>query len=1242
MIGLVMSAVLLSLLRLGMYNLHRYSDLVESSLATELPGLSFDGVRGTMNQINPVLTVETAEFSLPGSDLDISLQGVAIELSLWRSILEFAPVVRRVSGGVEGLQLVRSETNQWALSGYPLKLEQGSGGQLSFQRALVLLPEYIDIRFTNLTLLDIPADTRHQIESVSAFMHRDEDAFEVQVAASLPRSLGYGVLFKSRITEASSVLYAHMSGLQLSPLSAWLPLQDDWISEGELTGVSWLVFEGNQLAEVSGRVKLDDTTLLVEGNPPAEVSYRGNFAIVKQDSSWSVSNEVENLSLNQQPLRAFNTELGFQPVADQLRMTAWFDQMELQNLVALVPWIPEESQLDQVVDANPSGFLQDIVLRVDSEHAADILMAADFPAFSSQRSGDIPGFTNLSGSVLLDHGIASIELQGRNATVDFGDFFTEPMSLRDYQLAATVQPLENGLSISATEIAVANDDATVEGRVLVSFDGNDKPFLYVRAKVLEAKANRVTPYLPAREIDPEIMAWLKQAVQAGDISDGEMLFHGRLNGVDKWASERSGEMQIEAEVRQVRLDYDPQWPVLEQADASLVFHNMAVSAELSEFGFNGKVVPEAASFSIKNYEAARVDLKLRSTLPAQQLVNTWLKLPPSASQRDSFARFDSFTGQVKGDMSIQIPLDSNLGDEQIDVKLDLDNVSILSEQLGIELSGLNGNLAIDESSMLAEKLEGRFYGDDVTISLTPDKTEQAMQLQVNGRITSANLMNMLPDEMRSRVSGRSNWQLAVVLPNDGGATTRPELQIIARSDLRGTAINLPAPLTVKAVTPQQFVTNIQLFERHLQYSVGIGDLTNIRGLMRRQGDDFQTEAVDIALRQGFRSSPPKGLRVYGNLPEFSTDEWMTVFSAHSDGDSDFLELIDVTIESADLFGYQVDEVDFWLRREGGQLNGSIEAPRVSGVFQVPEENGPATPLVIELERLILTEADPDQDSGGLKPTDVPNIDFRARNLAVKDLELSNVDFSLRRSPAGLTIDRANATQGNVRITSAATWSYDAQRDQHDSLLSVSFNGSELGSTMEAFGFGRVITGGTIEFNGDFNWQGPLTDIDMPSFMGEANLTVRDGVLNDVDPGVGRLIGLLSISALPRRLALDFNDVVVEGMEFEKISGDFNVANEELITTNTRLRGPTADIKISGVTGITRRDYDQVMLVTPKLSASLPLLGTITAGSGIGWGLLLLRDLYKDAIDESVEVKYVVKGSWDDPQLTEVKKSSSTN
>ena len=74
--------------------------------------------------------------------------------------------------------------------------------------------------------------------------------------------------------------------------------------------------------------------------------------------------------------------------------------------------------------------------------------------------------------------------------------------------------------------------------------------------------------------------------------------------------------------------------------------------------------------------------------------------------------------------------------------------------------------------------------------------------------------------------------------------------------------------------------------------------------------------------------------------------------------------------------------------------------------------------------------------------------------------------------------------------------------------------------------------------------------------------------------------------------------------------------------------------MSGKTGIIARDYDQVIRVTPKIRQTLPLLGlgAVAASNPAGWGLLLLQNLFKTAIDDAVQIEYHVTGSWDDPKI----------
>jgi uncharacterized protein YhdP len=85
-----------------------------------------------------------------------------------------------------------------------------------------------------------------------------------------------------------------------------------------------------------------------------------------------------------------------------------------------------------------------------------------------------------------------------------------------------------------------------------------------------------------------------------------------------------------------------------------------------------------------------------------------------------------------------------------------------------------------------------------------------------------------------------------------------------------------------------------------------------------------------------------------------------------------------------------------------------------------------------------------------------------------------------------------------------------------------------------------------------------------------------------------------------------------------------------------MEGPAAKIKIKGKTGLVERNYDQTIRVTPKIRQTLPLLGVVAAGTAVGAGVLLLQNLFKESIDDAVEVVYQVTGSWDDPQIELIK------
>ena len=138
-----------------------------------------------------------------------------------------------------------------------------------------------------------------------------------------------------------------------------------------------------------------------------------------------------------------------------------------------------------------------------------------------------------------------------------------------------------------------------------------------------------------------------------------------------------------------------------------------------------------------------------------------------------------------------------------------------------------------------------------------------------------------------------------------------------------------------------------------------------------------------------------------------------------------------------------------------------------------------------------------------------------------------------------------------------------------------------------------------------------------------------GQLEDVDPGAGRVFGLMSVVALPRRLSLDFRDVFDSGFSFDQITGSFRLVNGEAFTCDLTLISPAADVGIVGRAGLASRDYSQTALVSANVGNTLPVAGYVIAGPQVAAALLIFSQIFKKPLQEVGQVYYSIDGSWDE-------------
>jgi uncharacterized protein YhdP len=210
-------------------------------------------------------------------------------------------------------------------------------------------------------------------------------------------------------------------------------------------------------------------------------------------------------------------------------------------------------------------------------------------------------------------------------------------------------------------------------------------------------------------------------------------------------------------------------------------------------------------------------------------------------------------------------------------------------------------------------------------------------------------------------------------------------------------------------------------------------------------------------------------------------------------------------------------------------------------------------------------------------------------------------------------------------------------------LNLQLHTDSLGDLQQALGLATGIEQAPTDVKAELYWPTSPLEMGAEKLYGSISLKVGKGQVNNVDPGVGRLIGLFSLNAMGKRLALDFSDLFSKGLAFDSIEGSFTVNDGDAYTSDLEMKSTAAVIDVRGRTGLATRTYDQKVVVTPNVSATLPLLGTLAINPTAGVALAMTQKLIGRLFDRIAMRTYEVTGSWDEPQFvqTDLPEKSST-
>lgn len=850
------------------------------------------------------------------------------------------------------------------------------------------------------------------------------------------------------------------------------------------------------------------------------------------------------------------------------------------------------------------------------------------------------GLPGVAGSDNVPASAGNLRVKADHGALDLPKLFRYSIPFRSFDMEARWRSDTEGWRFDAEEVSVDNADGDVVSRFTIASRQGEPLFIDLRAHMRGRSGNAVNTsrYLPAPIMPEALVGWLDRSIVDGTASIADVIFHG--HATDFPFTGGQGHFEVRAQTQDMTLAYWPDWPMLESVDGNLHFigKRMHITADHGDVG-GARLLRAEATIPALGQSPLAISGEFRGGGGAflDFLRNMPLTDDGLGATLDALA----LDGSHLLSLDLEIPFDGTPLDIHGNVELEDGRLSMRDRPLVLET--LNGAIEFDRYGLRAPRITGEFHGVPVLLSADTRETERGRltRLRADGRaIPLAPLHAQAPGA--AFLDGTARVSLTADLPGfTGDMPSEYPAEILVESDLVGVSNSMPAPLGKSAdedlPLTVRFGVGRQVGPIHVRYgsraSLVLGLAANGVGV----------ERVGVRFGEGDVELPSEpGLEVVGQAPVLDPVEWLRWSPPGPEGngargDPLTLRRLDLAVDLLRLQGLELPDVVVAGSRNG-DWDLSLDGATVAGRLQVPVDMSTGI-LRADLRYLHVPGlpegfdeiGDGETLTGDLTPADMPGLDIEIDELTFNELALGRLRIHGFLEPSGDYLLSGNTLNGaEQRIDIEGRWRAAGRTE-----ASLSMRSEDVGAALSAYGYEDAMRRGRGRLSADLSWPGGPADFSMASVGGDLKLSLRDGQLVQVEPGAGRLFGLVSVALLPRRLALNFSDVFEEGFAFDRLKADFRLADGIASPRELYMEGPSARISAEGDVNLVEGTYDQTVTVMPKASATLPIIGGLLGGPPGAAALFIAQRFLSGGLDDVARLRYRITGPLDDPEISRV-------
>jgi uncharacterized protein (TIGR02099 family) len=790
-------------------------------------------------------------------------------------------------------------------------------------------------------------------------------------------------------------------------------------------------------------------------------------------------------------------------------------------------------------------------------------------------------------------------------------------------------------------------------------------------KLQRGRAESVARYLPLG-IASAARDYVRRSIQGGHIASANF----KVNG-DLWDfpfhSSRDGEFRITAQVQDLRYAFlpsrpggadgpawDSPWPGFDRVSGELEFDRLAMNFRGAQGRLWGYELREVEG-GIQDLSAARPVLALQGLGrgPAADLLRFVRLAPPGQHVGPAFEAI-SVNGPSELKLAISMPL-AQPAQTSVRGSLQLPGNDLRLHPELPPLLGARGTIDFTSQGLVLRAASARVFGGEASFEGSAG-VDGTLRFAGQGVATAEALRATAQPAALARVAssmrGQATWRASFGL-------LEGRSEIMLSSDLVGMQIDLPAPLAKAAgvawpmrlqVTPVAAAAAGADPRDNLLFE--LGDVLKARYQRDVSGIEPLVIRGSLAVLDTLPAPTDPGVRANLNLGRLDVDAWKAVVDrlgvADDAGASGYLpQALDLRADELRAGPRYLSNVAAAVQSQGPRGDTSwladVKADQLAGRLEYRPPAGPAQAgrVKARLERLSLPQSDVAtvEDLLAQPPASVPALDivvedFELRGRKLGRLEVTAVNRLLpgRAGQREWQLDRLNVDSPEAQLNASGRWSAGGARRM---ALDFTLRLADSGALIERLGAGHALRGGKGQLQGQLSWAGSPLALDYPSLDGKLRLDVDAGQFMHAEPGGARLLGVLSLQALPRRLLLDFRDVFQEGFAFDSVAGDVSVAHGVADTRNLVMRGVQATVLMQGSADLLRETQDLRVLIVPNFDASGAALATMAINPAIGLGALFAQWVLREPLIAAGTREFHVTGPWAEPNVQPIERSAGS-